>query len=237
MAELPQYAVRCSGLKKHYGAGTAQVAALRGASLEASFGELLMLVGPSGCGKTTLISIIAAILDQDAGTCEVLGRDIAAMPARERIHFRGRAIGFVFQSFNLLPALTVAENVAVPLIIQGVARAGALARAREVLEGVGLAGRADAPVTNLSGGQKQRVAIARAMVHEPRLIICDEPTSSLDHDAGQQVMALLREVALRPERAVLVVTHDARIYDFADRVARMDDGAIVEVTARAGVHA
>jgi putative ABC transport system ATP-binding protein len=189
-----------------------------------------MLVGPSGCGKTTLISVIAGILDQDGGECTVLGRDLLNMDADERVRFRGRSIGFVFQAFNLLPALTVTENVAVPLIINGMPRTAAFARARSVLESVNLAGRANDLVTKLSGGQKQRVAIARALVHEPELIICDEPTSNLDHAAGQQVMEILRAIARAPQRAVVVVTHDARIFDYADRIARMDDGKIVELT-------
>jgi putative ABC transport system ATP-binding protein len=227
---LPPNAVRCRGLTKAYGAGEAQVRALRGVEIDVGLGELLMLVGPSGCGKTTLISIIAGILDPDGGECSVLGRDLLNMEADERVRFRGVAIGFVFQAFNLLPALTVAENVAVPLIINRVARAEALARARGVLESVGLGERADALVTTLSGGQKQRVAVARALVHEPKLIICDEPTSNLDHAAGRQVMELLRRVARTPERAVIVVTHDSRIFEYADRIAHMDDGIIVSLS-------
>ena len=222
-------AIRCRNLVKSYGAGATQVAALRGVDLDVVRGELLMLVGPSGCGKTSLISIIAGILDQDGGECTVLGRDLLAMGADERTVFRGKSIGFVFQAFNLLPALSVTENVALPLIINGAPRPAALARARTMLESVHLGGRGDERVGNLSGGQKQRVAIARALVHEPELIICDEPTSSLDHAAGQQVMEILRAIARAPQRAVVVVTHDARIFDYADRIARMDDGGIVEV--------
>ena len=223
-------AIRCRGLVKSYGAGATLVAALRGVDLDVVFGELLMLVGPSGCGKTSLISIIAGILDQDGGECTVLGQDLLAMGADQRRVFRGKSIGFVFQAFNLLPALSVTENVALPLIINGVARGAAFARARTLLESVDLARRGDDPVTELSGGQKQRVAIARALVHEPELIICDEPTSSLDHAAGLQVMQILRAIARAPQRSVLVVTHDARIFDYADRIARMDDGRIVELS-------
>ena len=223
-------AVRCRSLVKSYGAGATQVTALRGVDLDVVFGELLMLVGPSGCGKTSLISIIAGILDQDGGECTVLGRNLLTMGADQRTVFRGKSIGFVFQAFNLLPALSVTENVALPLIINGMARTAAFARARTVLESVNLDGRGDDPVAHLSGGQKQRVAIARALVHEPELIICDEPTSSLDHAAGQQVMEILRAIARAPQRAVMVVTHDARIFDYADRIARMDDGHIVELS-------
>ena len=226
-------AIHCRGLVKTYGEGEAQVPALRGVDLDACFGELLMLVGPSGCGKTTLISIFAGILDQDAGQCRVLGQDFQQMRQDDRAHFRGASIGFVFQNFHLLPSLTVAENIALPLLINGMARKPAVARARAILDSVGLAQRADAVATQLSGGQKQRVAIARALIHEPKVIICDEPTSNLDHAAGNQVMTILREVARASERAVLVVTHDSRIFEFADRIAHMDDGMVVDVTETA----
>jgi len=228
-AALQDVAVRCSGVTKAYGSGEARVTALRGVDLDVRRGELLMLVGPSGCGKTTLISVIAAILDQDAGDVHVLDRDLRTMSARERARFRGDTIGFVFQAFNLLPALTVAENAAVPLLIQGMPRTRALARAREVLDAVGLGARTNAVPAQLSGGQQQRVAIARALVHEPRLIVCDEPTSALDHETGQTVMELLRQVAGGTERALVVVTHDARIFGFADRIAHMNDGRIESI--------
>jgi putative ABC transport system ATP-binding protein len=192
-------------------------------------GELMMLVGPSGCGKTTLISVIAGILDRDAGDCAVFGHDFSRMSPRDKTRWRGGTIGFVFQSFNLLPTLTAAENVAVPLLINGAARAGALARAAEVLALVGLGDRARALPAELSGGQQQRVAIARALVHEPRLIVCDEPTSALDHETGHRVMELLKDVALKQERALVIVTHDARIFEFADRIARMDDGRVIKI--------
>jgi putative ABC transport system ATP-binding protein len=222
-------AVRCRGVTKTYGAGDASVMALRGIDLDVRCGELLMVVGPSGCGKTTLISVIAGILDQDSGQCEVLGRDLKDMGQRERTRFRGLSIGFVFQLFNLLPALNAVENVSVPLLINGIARKNAEARAEEVLEAVNLGSRLDALPGKLSGGQQQRVAIARALVHEPKLIVCDEPTSNLDHETGRSVMELLRGTARGADRALIVVTHDPRIFEFADRIARMDDGRIVEV--------
>jgi putative ABC transport system ATP-binding protein len=205
------------------------VMALRGIDFEVRHGELLLLVGPSGCGKTTLISIIAAILDQDSGKCEVLGHDLEEMGQRERAHFRGVSIGFVFQVFNLLTALTALENVTIPLLINGAPQNRAEARARNALEAVGLGARLDALPAQLSGGQQQRVAIARALVHDPKLIVCDEPTSNLDHETGRSMMEVLRGVARSPNRALIVVTHDTRIFDFADRIARMDDGKIVEV--------
>ncbi|TAJ16442.1 MAG: ABC transporter ATP-binding protein [Planctomycetota bacterium] len=226
-------AVRCRALAKTYGKGEAAVAALRGVDLDVRAGELLMLVGPSGCGKTTLISVIAGILDADGGDCRVFGHDLQRMSASERTRHRGRTVGFVFQAFNLLPALTAAENVAVPLLVQRVPHREALARAHELLERVGLASRAHALPAQLSGGQAQRVAIARALVHRPRLVVCDEPTSALDAQTGAKVMELLREIAVATDRALIVVTHDARIFRFADRVALMDDGRIERIVTPA----
>jgi putative ABC transport system ATP-binding protein len=221
-------AVRCTGVTKTYGSGHAQVIALRGVELDVQAGELLMLVGPSGCGKTTLISVIAGILDQDEGTCLVFGQDWQQMSPSDKTRYRGHHIGFVFQAFNLLPTLTAAENVAVPLLINGGGRRAALRRAHEVLGRVGLGERPDSAPAQLSGGQQQRVAIARALVHDPELIVCDEPTSALDHETGRQVMELLRHAA-GTKRALIVVTHDARIFDFADRIAKMDDGRIEKI--------
>lgn len=230
-------AVSCKALVKYYGEGDASVMALRGVDLEVHRGELLMLTGPSGCGKTTLISVITSILDQDSGECEVLGKDLSRMKQDERAEFRGKSIGFVFQAFNLLPALTASENVSVPLLLNGVSRKQAEAKANAVLVSVGLGDRLQALPAKLSGGQQQRVAIARALVHEPQLIVCDEPTSNLDHETGQNMMKILRDMARAPERALIVVTHDNRIFEFADRTARMEDGKIVEITegARKGV--
>jgi putative ABC transport system ATP-binding protein len=222
-------AVRCRGVTKTYGAGDASVMALRGIDLDVRRGELLMVVGPSGCGKTTLISVIAGILDQDSGQCEVFGRDLKDMGQKDRAKFRGISIGFVFQLFNLLPALNAVENVSVPLLINGLARKNAEARAEEVLKTVRLGTRRDALPGKLSGGQQQRVAIARALVHEPKLIVCDEPTSNLDHVTGRSMMELLRDIAKSPDRALIVVTHDPRIFEFADRIAHMDDGKIIEI--------
>jgi putative ABC transport system ATP-binding protein len=222
-------AVNCRGVTKTYGTGSAAVTALRGIDLEIRTGELMMLVGPSGCGKTTLISVIAGILDHDGGECEVYGEDLQAMNQRQRTRYRGLNIGFVFQAFNLLPTLSAAQNVAIPLMINGVHPHRAHQRAGEVLARVGLGDRDHSLPAQLSGGQQQRVAIARALVHNPRLIVCDEPTSSLDHETGHKVMQLLREVAVGEDRALVIVTHDARIFEFADRIAKMDDGRITEV--------
>lgn len=233
--EEKDIAVHCEGITKNYGSGPAQIAALRGIDLDVHRGELLMIVGPSGCGKTTLISIISAILNQDTGQCEVLGHDLTSLGPDERVRFRGASIGFVFQVFNLLPALTARENVAVPLLIQGKPRKLAIEQAQAVLESVGLASRTDALPGQLSGGEQQRVAIARALIHGPKLIVCDEPTGSLDHKTGHAMMALLRGAARNQDRTLIVVTHDNRILEFADRIARMDDGRIVEIgTDKAG---
>ncbi|MDP9172779.1 MAG: ABC transporter ATP-binding protein [Planctomycetota bacterium] len=222
-------AVHCRGVKKTYGDGTAKVTALRGIDLDVRTGELMMLVGPSGCGKTTLISCIAGILDQDEGVCSVYGNDFKSMSQREKTKVRGKTIGFVFQAFNLLPTLTAAENVAVPLLINGIARGKAVARARDLLARVGLGERHMSLPKQLSGGQQQRVAIARSLVHEPRLIVCDEPTSALDHETGHKVMEMLRSVAMGEGRTLIIVTHDARIFEFADRIAKMDDGRVQQV--------
>jgi putative ABC transport system ATP-binding protein len=231
VTELPaNVAVHCRNVVKSYGTGSAKVMALRGIDLDVYKGELLMLVGPSGCGKTTLISVIAGILDQDSGDCRVLGEDLMAMGQRRKTRFRGQNIGFVFQAFNLLPTLTAAENAAVPLMINGLSRHKAVAKARAMLERVGLGDRVNALPAELSGGQQQRVAIARALVHDPKLIVCDEPTSALDHDTGHKVMEILRQVALGDGRSLVIVTHDARIFGFADRIAQMDDGHVVKVT-------
>ncbi len=224
-------AIRCGNVTKSYAAGGTKVTALRGIDLDVRTGELLMLVGPSGCGKTTLISVIAGILDHDDGECRVFGQDFKTMRQRDRTRYRGHHIGFVFQAFNLLPTLTAAENVAVPLLILGTPRKAAVGRAEEALRRVGLADRVKSLPRQLSGGQQQRVAIARALVHGPKLIVCDEPTSSLDHETGHKVMELLREVAVGPDRTLVIVTHDARIFGFADRIATMDDGRVVKVEA------
>ena len=221
--------ISCRGVTKSYGGGEAKVAALRGIDLDVRRGELLMIVGPSGCGKTTLISVITTVLSHEAGQCHVLDRDLQHMDERERADFRRKSIGFVFQLFNLLPALTAAENVAIPLLIEGVPWEKARSRASELLETIGLGARVSTLPAKLSGGQQQRVAIARAVVHDPALLVCDEPTSNLDHETGHAVMKVLRGLTEKSGRTASVVTHDPRIFEFADRIARMDDGRITEI--------
>jgi putative ABC transport system ATP-binding protein len=223
-------AVKVSGLRKTFGEGAAAVQALRGVDLEVRAGELMMLVGPSGCGKTTLISIIAGILDQSEGECVVFGHNFRQMSQGEKTRYRGESIGFVFQAYNLIPTLTAAENVSVPLLVRGEKRNRAMERAREVLKQVNFDERMMRSLpAQLSGGQQQRVAIARALVHDPKLIVCDEPTAALDHETGHAVMELLRSVALHKGRALIVVTHDARVFNFADRIAKLDDGHVERI--------
>ncbi len=222
-------AVYLRRVTKTYGSGPSRVPALRGVDLDVPMGELVMLVGPSGCGKTTLISVVAGILDHDEGDSLVFGNDLRAMSQSQKTTFRGTNIGFVFQAYNLIPSLTTMENVAVPLLILGNSRKAALKRSKDVLAGVGLGDKLSALPATLSGGQQQRVAIARALVHNPRLIVCDEPTSALDADTGRMVMEVLRQTALSENRALIIVTHDNRIFNFADRIARMDDGRIILV--------
>jgi putative ABC transport system ATP-binding protein len=223
-------AVVCRGIRKSFGHGETCIEALRGVDFTAGLGELSFLVGPSGCGKTTLISVIAGLLDRTAGDLTVLGSRVDDLSPRDRVLFRRTNLGFVFQQYNLLPALTAAENVAVPLLTAGVRRKAALARAETVLAQLGLESRSRSLPSTLSGGQQQRVAIARAMVHEPRLIVCDEPTAALDHASGEAVMELLAANAVRPGRAVIVVTHDSRVFRYAHTIAHMDDGRIVNTT-------
>ena len=227
---VPGLVVRCRDIAKTFGAGDAAIAALRGADLDLHPGEMLLLAGPSGGGKTTLLSIIGAMLERDGGECAVAGEDPQEMRPAERARFRGRRIGFVFQSFRLLAALSAVENVAVPMLIGGEPRVDAFARARRLLRAVGLENRAAARPHELSGGQQQRVAIARALARDPQLIICDEPTSNLDHQTGAEMIALLRQAGSGADRAILIATHDSRVLTLGDRVAWMEDGRIVRVT-------
>jgi len=228
-------AVDCQQIHKSFGEGETRIEVLRGVDFSAAPGELTFLVGPSGCGKTTLISVIAGLLDPDAGRVELFGQEVGKLGSRERILFRRRNLGFVFQQYNLLPSLTAAENAAVPLMAAGMARREAVDRARALFVKLGIEAKADVYPSKLSGGQQQRVALARALVHEPRLIVCDEPTAALDHTTGEAVMDLLATAAVQPDRAVVVVTHDSRVFHFANSIAHMDDGAIVHMESGAHI--
>lgn len=225
-------AIRCRGVVKEFGEGEARVQVLRGADLDVPFGGITMIVGPSGCGKTTLLSVVSGLLTRTSGEAQILGEDLDRMKDRARVEFRRRNVGFVFQQFNLLPALTAAENAAVPLVAAGMSLSAASVRGAEVLDHLGMGSRADALPRDLSGGQQQRVAIARALIHEPRVLVCDEPTSSLDAAAGRAVMEILASSAVRADRAVVVVTHDSRTFRWADRMAHMEDGRVVRVQSR-----
>jgi len=224
-----EHAVVTRGITKEFGSGDTRALALRGVDLDIAYGETTLLVGPSGCGKTTLISIIAGLLNPTDGEVSVLGHNLSELRGASLVNFRKRNIGFVFQQYNLLPALTAAENAAVPLLIAGDYRTKAVRTAQDLLTEVGLEPRMNAYPSQLSGGQQQRVAIARALIHQPRLMVCDEPTAALDAHSGQTVMQLLKRVAVQPDRALIIVTHDSRVYGFGDRIVHMSDGRIERV--------
>jgi putative ABC transport system ATP-binding protein len=225
----PTIAVEVEGLIKRFGSGEREVLALKQVTWQVYAGQMSMIVGPSGCGKTTLLSVIAGILNADEGAVTIFGEKVSKMSDRARTRFRAKHIGFVFQQYNLLPALTAAENAAIPLVIAGWTKAKAVRRSREVLASLGMGKKTESFSNQLSGGQQQRVAIARALVHEPSLLVCDEPTAALDHETGLGVMELMREAAVKKDRAVVVVTHDNRVFSFGDRIAHMDDGRIVQI--------
>jgi putative ABC transport system ATP-binding protein len=219
-------AIECLGISKSFKVGDTSVEVLHDIDVSVNSGELTYLVGESGSGKTTLISIIAGILYPTQGNVRVFDRDIYGLPDSDLVRFRLSNIGFIFQQYNLLPTLTAAENAAIPLIAAGIKRSEAVERAVVLLEKLNIANQADKYPRAMSGGQQQRVAIARALVHAPRLVVCDEPTAALDAKSGRRVMDLLREVALADDRAVIIVTHDNRIFDMADRILAMEDGRI-----------
>ncbi len=222
-------AVHVRRVTKTFGHGDAATHALKGVDFDARLGEMLLIVGPSGCGKTTLLSVIAGTLEFDGGEIDVFDTSLHGLRPRAVTEFRKRNVGFIFQQFNLIPTLNLIENVSVPLIINGIGRRAAEKKAAALLDELGLEGRGQDTPLNLSGGQQQRVAIARALVHEPRLIICDEPTSALDKETGAHIMELLRKVARKPDRCVIVVTHDNRIFKYADRMTEMEDGRVQRV--------
>ena len=219
-------AVKTTTVCKGFGQGETRTEVLKQVDFEARMGELLMLVGPSGCGKTTLLSVIAGTLGVDRGEVEIFNSPLHKMDKQAVTRFRAANIGFIFQQYNLIPTLNCIENVSVPLRIQGQKAVVAEKKAAAMLETVGLGQRMHHRPNMLSGGQQQRVAIARALVHDPKLIICDEPTAALDSENGAKVMELLREVAAKPDRCVIVVTHDNRIFKYADRMTHMEDGRI-----------
>ena len=219
-------AVETKNIIKDFPSGDETVRVLHGISMKAHDGEMTLLVGPSGCGKTTLLSVMTGILSATSGEVIINGTTLTALSPREKVLFRRRELGFIFQQYNLLPSLTAAENAAVTLMASGMSLKRAEARASELLARIGMGDHLHKLPAHLSGGQQQRVAIARALAHEPKVVVCDEPTASLDATSGQSVMEILRTIALEPGRAVIVVTHDNRIFHFADRIFHMSDGSI-----------
>jgi putative ABC transport system ATP-binding protein len=222
----PDAAICARGISRDFEAGQTTIRVLHGISADILPGKLTYVVGESGSGKTTLISIMCGILYPTEGEVRVFGTDIYKLSDTELVKFRLKNIGFIFQQYNLIPSIDVASNAAVPLIAQGVPREEARARAKVLLDKLNIGNQADKLPRQLSGGQQQRVAIARALVHAPRLVVCDEPTAALDASSGRRVMDLLREVAVAPDRACIIVTHDNRIFDLADRIIVLEDGRV-----------
>jgi putative ABC transport system ATP-binding protein len=223
---MPHVAIQAKGLEKWFGQGEAKTAALRDVKLEAYFGEMLYIVGPSGSGKTTLLSVLSGVLRPNSGSVLVEDVDIWSLEADRLADFRLNKIGFVFQDFHLFPRLTTAENAAIPLILRKKDWDKCIREAINYLEIVGLKDRADLPPLKLSGGEQQRVAIARAMVSQPDILIMDEPTASLDGDTGNAILSFVHKNVLNPNRCIVVVTHDSRIYEFASRILHMEDGRL-----------
>ncbi len=222
----PRPSLEAVRLRKAFLSGVVSVQVLQGLSVSLHPGELSLISGPSGCGKSTLLSLMSGLQPPDGGQAIALGQDLSRMRPKELERFRLRHTGFVFQGFNLFPALTVLEQVALPLGYMGLRDAEARRRAREAVDEVGLTHRIDMRPAELSGGEKQRVAIARAMAKQPALLFADEPTSALDAHSGQRVIDLLRRAATRHGATVLCVSHDPRLVRHADRVLSMEDGTI-----------
>lgn len=218
--------IECKNVTKSFGEGDTVVHTLRDITFTAYASQMIMLMGPSGSGKSTLLSIIGGILRQDSGECLVLGQSINTIPYNEQVTFRGKNIGYIFQNFMLVPTLNAVENAAIPLMLNGSSQEDACKESDRMLLSLGLDTQRYRSPTNLSGGEQQRVAIVRACIHEPTIILCDEPTSSLDHERGKKVMEILRTIKEERNCTIIVVTHDARIMEFADRVLEIDDGVI-----------
>jgi len=230
---VEELAVRIRDLTKLYGSGETAVYALKGVNLDIHPGEVLMLLGPSGSGKTTLLSIVGCILTATSGSVRIHGLETVGLSSRKLPRVRLENIGFIFQGFNLFPALSARENVEIVLDLKGTRGANSLGRAADLLERVGLGAKINAWPEELSGGQKQRVAIARALAGDPTIILADEPTAALDSHTGRNVMEMLHELAHEQGRAVVIVTHDSRAFDFADRIVTIEDGQIREPAKQA----
>jgi putative ABC transport system ATP-binding protein len=229
-------AIEARDLSKWFGEGETRTNAVQNVALDAHFQEMLFIVGPSGSGKTTLLSMLSGILRPNQGTVKVKDQDIWSLPADKLADMRLHTVGFVFQDFHLFPKLTTVENVAVPLILKRQKWDDAIKEALQVLEKVGLAQRAQISPQKLSGGEQQRVAIARAIVSKPDILVLDEPTASLDGDTGRKIVEFVKRDILNAQRCIIIVTHDDRISEFADRMVKMEDGKVVDIE-KGQVHA
>ncbi len=226
MAEL---AMRATELVKWFGEGETRTVAVHEVSFDAWFGEMLFIEGPSGSGKTTLLSLISGILRPNSGTVAVEGQDLWAMTSDQIADFRLNKVGFVFQDYHLFPRLTTVENVAIPLILKRLDWNESIDEAMKYLEIVGIRDRALLPPVKLSGGEQQRVAIARAIASRPDILIFDEPTASLDGDTGRRILEFVKKNILNEKRCIIIVTHDSRIFEYADRIIKMEDGRITGI--------
>jgi putative ABC transport system ATP-binding protein len=221
-----EFAIRAEGIEMTFPTGDIQLQVLKGIDLTIKMGDIQLLMGPSGSGKTTLLSILGGILTPTSGQVFLLGQEITDLPRRELAQFRLHNMGFIFQGFNLFPALTAAENIEAALNLKGLKGREARQQALKLLEQVGLADKSQSLPNDLSGGQKQRIAIARSLAGKPRLILADEPTAALDSQRGRAIIELLRSLAKEEGCTVVMVTHDPRIMDIADRVVYVEDGIV-----------
>lgn len=219
-------AISVRNLTKTFGSGQARTEALDSVSLDVHPGEVVLLMGPSGSGKTTLLSILGCILRPDVGSVVINGQEIVGLPEAGLCRLRQRSIGFIFQNYNLFNTLRTEENIMVALDLQGVPTRTARDKAVMAMESVGLGDKIGGMPADLSGGQKQRLAVARALAGNPDIILADEPTAALDSANGRMIINLLRELALKRGRCVVVVTHDNRIFDYADRIVIIEDGRL-----------
>ena len=226
---MAERAMQAKELVKWFGEGDAKTVAVRDVSFDAYFGEMLYIEGPSGSGKTTLLSLISGILRPNSGTVLVEDKDIWNMTSDQIADFRLNKVGFVFQDYHLFPRLTTVENVAIPLILKRLDWNKSMDEAMEYLDIVGIKDRAHLPPVKLSGGEQQRVAIARAIASRPDILIFDEPTASLDGDTGRRIVDFVKHNILNDKRCIIIVTHDSRIFEYADRIMKMEDGRIISV--------
>ena len=225
-----QEAIIATDVTKYFGEGDTRMTAVDKVGFTAYFGEMLFIIGPSGSGKTTLLSMISGILRPNTGKVTVKGADIWKLNNDQLADFRLHTIGFVFQDYHLFPRLTTAENVAIPLILKRQNWGESVTEAKKYLEIVGLKDKGEILPVKLSGGEQQRVAIARAIISKPEILILDEPTASLDGDTGKMIIAFVKEKILNKNRCIMIVTHDARINEYADRILHMEDGHLTATT-------